>query len=511
MAHITPHLPGTARNPFQQELDPDVFFPGAEREEICQALILDLLTGKQLLHLSGDSGSGKSLVCRVIMERLPSSFTPVYLADPVGSYEDLVRHASIDLGAARGNRADDFSWPEEFNRQLLRRQRENVRVVLILDQAELLFSAALERLLQRNRLDTPDAPGFAMLLAGSGALNTLLSQLAAMGTENVPENSYFLPPLEPDQTEKYLRYRLHAAGIGWDDHDSILDKKSLSRIIKKSQGNIAQINEIASPLLATRLPQPAPAQIDAPQPPPPPLAKKPFLSLYPQEEALQEEAGPAKREAFPPYWEQFFVPSLIELYELLVGNRKILGAVAGVAVLLLSLGLLLDQRRPPAHLELEQASPSQTEAPQELSPRDVEAVQAAAQNIEHHARTVAEAADTPALQATGASLLQERLTASTALVAAAYRGASTIQLLTVSGNDAEKEIISLLNSPLFSKEAKQLYIVRKRSTPPVYFIFYGIFDSLEQARQVRNNMSFELRAHHPYPLAISDALLLNEG
>ena len=107
--------------------------------------------------------------------------------------------------------------------------------------------------------------------------------------------------------------------------------------------------------------------------------------------------------------------------------------------------------------------------------------------------------------------MQERLTASTALVAAAYRGASTIQLRTVSGSDAEEQIITLLDSPLFIREAKQLYIVRKRSTPPAYFIFYGIFDSLEQARQLRNNMPFELRAHHPYPLAITDALLLNEG
>ena len=85
MTHIRPNLFAKSQDPFRQELDADVFFPGAQREEICQALILDLLTGKQLLHLSGDSGSGKSLICQVIMERLPSSFTPVYLESPTGS------------------------------------------------------------------------------------------------------------------------------------------------------------------------------------------------------------------------------------------------------------------------------------------------------------------------------------------------------------------------------------------------------------------------------------------
>lgn len=507
MTNTSPKLSSTDRNPFHQELNPDIFFPGAQREEICQALILDLLTGKQLLHLGGEDGSGKSLICRVIMERLPSSFIPVYLADPVGSYEDLVRHASIDLGAARGNRADDFSWPDEFNRQLLQRQSENVRVVLILDQAEQIFSAALERLLQRNRRNTPDAPGFAMLLAGSGTLTTLLDQLADLGTENIPENSYFLPPLEPDDTEKYLHYRLHAAGIDWAEHDSILDKKSIARIVQQAQGNIARINSTAARLLAARLPKRAPtatepSQLQQPQ------ANKPFLALSPQKEAPSVATDPVDSTNFALRWEQVLAPPLIELYEQLVGNRKLLGVILGVGLLLLSLGLVFDQPHQPAPLLQEQAT--QTEASQKLSPGEAEVVQAAAQDIQHHARPAVTAAGAAA-QATGANLLQERLTASTALVAAAYRGASTIQLHTISGSDAEEQIIALLDSQLYSREAKQLYIVRKRSSPPVYFIFYGIFDSLEQARQVRNNMSFELRAHHPYPLAISDALLLNEG
>lgn len=500
MTHIRPNLFAKSQDPFRQELDADVFFPGAQREEICQALILDLLTGKQLLHLSGDSGSGKSLICQVIMERLPSSFTPVYLESPTGSYEDLFRHACIDLGAARGNRADDFSWPDEFNRQLLQRQGENGRVVLILDQAEQIFSAALERLLQRNRQDTPDAPGFAMLLAGASGLGNLLNQLAALGAENIPDNTYFLPPLEREETEKYLRYRLHAAGIDWAEHGSILDKKSIARIVQQAQGNLALINAKATRLLKNRFPMPAATD--------PPHAKKPCNPLPPQEEAPLTAAEPADSDAIPPGWEQVLAPPLIELYELLVRDRKFLGAILGVALLLLGLGLFLDQRHQSASIAQEQIAP--TDSSQNLSPRDVEIVQAAAEDIKQHARPSVE---TPGglAQTKGASLLQERLTASTALVAAAYRGASTIQLRTVSGSDAEEQITTLLDSPLFIREAKQLYIVRKRSTPPAYFIFYGIFDSLEQARQLRNNMPFELRAHHPYPLAITDALLLNEG
>ena len=58
MTHIRPNLFAKSQDPFRQELDADVFFPGAQREEICQALILDLLTGKQLLLNYATSAAG---------------------------------------------------------------------------------------------------------------------------------------------------------------------------------------------------------------------------------------------------------------------------------------------------------------------------------------------------------------------------------------------------------------------------------------------------------------------
>ncbi len=507
--HAPQAMSSSHRQPFGQEPDPEVFFPGAQREEICQALILDLLTGKQFLHLSGDTGSGKSLICQVIMERLPATFTPVYLAEPTGSYEDIIRHASLDLGAPPSNKPDDFSWPMEFNRQLMQRQGESGRIVLILDQAEQMFAATLERLLQRTRQRTAEEPAFTVLLAGAPGLNGLLSQLATLGAENIPEASYVLPPLDLEETEKYLRYRLHAAQIPWDEHDRILNKKIITRIFKSAQGNCALTNNRAAAILSERLPQPAPAESE------PATCDQPLISIPVQEEPNpwpEHEHDNSNAEVVKQKLQQLenqISPPLVQVYELLTENRKLLGSLLAVAIVFFALGLMLALRQPATSLEqTTQAAPAGDLPAQDAG--NTRVAEATAKDIEEQAR-LAESVMEISPQPSGARLLQERLAASTSLVAAAYRGASTIQVLSVSGSDAEEEMVKLLNTPLFSQQATQLYIVRKRTSTPVYFIFYGIYDTLEQARQARNNMSFELRAHHPYPLAISDALLLNEG
>ncbi len=486
---------GGNREPFHHHPDPDLFFPGAQREKICQSLILDLLHGKGLLHLGGEAGCGKTLLCLVIMERLPAEFIPVYLDDPGGSYEELLHQACLSLEHFSADAADDSSWPEIFERLLHQRQAARERVVLILDQAERMFSATLERLLRRYRRGNSEQAALAILLSGTGGLQSLLGQIADLDPGNIPEASYILPPLDQEETDNYLRYRLHAAGIGWNEHDAVLPEKQSARIFKLAQGNIARTNVLAAEFLAKRpVPRSETAPMEQALPEKAPRQKK-------QQQARPDAASAAEERP----WEEQSTSVLIGLYELLLDNKNLLAILLAAGIFLVGFGLYIDRDSSPA-------PPSQRQMARPGTAGDDEQVSA---DRGAQARQGEKTEETPASpaprQPDAQQVLRERLAASTSLVAAAYRGASTIQLLAVSGDDAEEQILRLLATPSFLHVADQLYIVRKRADQPVYFIFYGLFDTLEQARQVRNNMPFELRAHHPYPLAITDALLLNEG
>ena len=50
----------------------------------------------------------------------------------------------------------------------------------------------------------------------------------------------------------------------------------------------------------------------------------------------------------------------------------------------------------------------------------------------------------------------------------------------------------------------QVYSLR-RQNPPTLFVYYGVYDSLDAAREARNSMPVFLRKHQPYPLSISEA------
>jgi hypothetical protein len=91
-------------------------------------------------------------------------------------------------------------------------------------------------------------------------------------------------------------------------------------------------------------------------------------------------------------------------------------------------------------------------------------------------------------------------------LAGAYRGGYTIQLMMLVSDQAQASITNSLVQDDYYQLRDQLYVLRKKSKPPTLFVFYGIFDSMEAARETRNNMPVFLRTHHPYPLLISDAL-----
>ena len=113
-------------------------------------------------------------------------------------------------------------------------------------------------------------------------------------------------------------------------------------------------------------------------------------------------------------------------------------------------------------------------------------------------------------QRDGDKLFRERRGASATWLAGAYRGLYTIQLMMLTSEQAQASITRMLMQDEYYTLHEQFYILRKKGTPPTFFVFYGIYDSMETAREARNSMPVFLRKHHPYPLAISDALKKTE-
>lgn len=487
-------------SPFREEPDPEIFFPGAKREEICQSLLLDILAGKPLIKLIGREGSGKTLMCRVIIDRLPAQYEVVYIDNPVGSFDDLLRIACIDLGMNLSGKHDTTNFLQEMRHLLELQRAENKKTVLIIDGAEKLFLATLERLV-RHVNDNLDDLSLTIVLSGRPGLDANLEQLAVFCANVDTQTGYYLELLTENETRQYLRYRLNAAGLSREQHGDVFTDGAVAKIFDSAQGNPRMINILAEESLQLS------------------CSEKSFMVLL-------DHVDPEAESSAQP------VNKIIEIYELLRDNRLFTGALAGIVILVLLIGFMLSGNngkvsQPQATTEktikvlpLQPIEPQPSAAARNAEPASQAQNGGPAVPVEQQQSTAVQFGEAEVAKTTptrseerrdGDKLYRERLGASAAWLAGALRGGYTIQLMMLVSDQAQASITNALVQDDYYPLRDQLYILRKKTNPPTLFVFYGIFDSMDAAREARNNMPVALRKHHPYPLSMSDALKKTEN
>lgn len=450
--------------PFAEEPDPEIFFPGAKREEICQSLILDVLAGKQLITLIGREGSGKTLLCRLVVDRLSSEYQVIHLDNPVGSFEDLLRVVCFELGAdPRGERAPD-RYLEELQHLLERKQSERTKVVLIVDEAEKLFLATLERLV-RFIDESGEEQGVTVILAGRPELQANLDQLAVFCTTIDIHSGYSLEELTESETRQYLRFRLGAAGMRREQYEDIFGEGAVAKIFDAARGNVRMTNILAEEALQAF------------------CAEKSFMVLLDHVEPEEPEPENDSR------WDD----KLFEVYELLRSHKFFTGAIVGAVIAVLLTGFLLMGKSG------DRPSPMPAREGGEISLTTDKVNEGAVPGGQSPVPGAPEQRD-------GDKLFRERLAASASWLTGIHKEKFTIQLMLLVSEQAQASVAATLAQEEYAPIVDRLYILRKKTTPPTIFVFYGLYDSLEAAREARNNMPVFLRKHHPYPLAVAEAL-----
>lgn len=435
----------------------EFFFSEMRNEKVFQSLILDIRAGRSLLKLVGQEGYGKSIFCRIVEERLPQGYRAVIVPGLSGSFEELLLHILGAVGAEHRiveGRQEDTE--ETWRDQLAALSAAGTHLVLIIDEVEKMFAATLERLL---RLVTEEAgkANLTLLLVGRPELDERLAQMAAMGTAVHFDASYQLEPFSASDIRQYIYHRCTVAGMSPEHFAEVFTEPIIVKIIADSGGNPRLINTQAEEALKNF------------------CAEKSFMVLLDRvEPEAIEEPVPVSR--------------VVELYEVLLEHKRLTGAVAAAFLLILGVGILLynagnRSATTPLPLGADSTAPAQSSPPGKtsttLSTRD---------------------------QRDGEALFRERLGAGASWLAGMYKGGYTIQLMMLASTSAEYSLADTLVQDDYYPLRDQFYILRKRTNPPTFFVFYGVYDSLEAAREARNSMPVFLRKHHPYPLAISEAM-----
>ncbi len=232
--------------PFPEQIDPAVFFTGGGRDQVCRELVDELLGGRLLVKLTGVEGVGKSLVCQVVSQRLADRAEVVLLDNPIGSFAELLRVICLDLGVDPG--LEDEALETALKEAVADRAGQGRRVVVILDNAEKIFLATLERLL-RLLCELDEQGGFSLLLSGRPALDANLEQLTLYCTGVEISTGHGLALFSQEETRQYLRYRLKQSGLSDERQDEVFAGEAMDKIFAQSGGNPRMINILAEEAL----------------------------------------------------------------------------------------------------------------------------------------------------------------------------------------------------------------------------------------------------------------------
>ena len=179
--------------------------------EAIDTTLAALEMGEGIIQITGEVGTGKTLVCRMLINQLPAHFELAFLPTPAESGSALRIALSRELGLATDG--DNSLLADRLQQALLERKAEGKTVVVLIDEAQALQCDALEAIRLLGNLETEQDKLLHIVLLGQPELD---KQLARHELRQFRQRITFrseLRPLSLAETVAYIEHRLQAAGV----------------------------------------------------------------------------------------------------------------------------------------------------------------------------------------------------------------------------------------------------------------------------------------------------------
>ncbi|MGH8748567.1 MAG: AAA family ATPase [Burkholderiales bacterium] len=232
---------GLSEPPFRITPHTDFFFDGADRGATLEALIYAILNDEGIVKVSGEVGSGKTMLCRVLMERVPAQVETIYLSTPsLGRDEILYAIADeLQLEFSQGRMSVALRELQEYLIQLYAQGR---RVVVLIDEAHAMPEETLEQVRLLSNLETSRHKLLQIVLFGQPELDEALARPSLRQLKDRITHSFRMRPLSEAEVARYLSFRMRAAGYRGPD---VFMPKAVTLIARASGGLTRRINILA--------------------------------------------------------------------------------------------------------------------------------------------------------------------------------------------------------------------------------------------------------------------------
>ncbi|MEL0633071.1 AAA family ATPase [Pseudoalteromonas carrageenovora] len=199
--------------PFTLTPNTEFFCALEPHHEAMQVLTTAIDMGEGFIKVTGEVGTGKTLLCRKLLNQLEPDYIVAYLPNSYLSPEELRWAIAVELGMDVDKALDQQALTQLINHYLLDLQEDNERVVLLIDEAQCLSWETLEALRLFTNLETESEKLIQVVLFGQPELDEKLANNKVRQLRQRISFSYKLRAMTAAEVIYYINHRLQVAGF----------------------------------------------------------------------------------------------------------------------------------------------------------------------------------------------------------------------------------------------------------------------------------------------------------
>ena len=203
---------GLKEFPFSITPDTQFFFPSDASQEALNTILIAAKTGEGFIKITGEVGTGKSMLCRKLMGMLSNDFIVAYIPNPYLDTDTLFREIASELGAPVSPQDSKHQLLRAITDRLMAIHLEGKRALVCLDEAQAMPIETMESLRLLTNMETEKRKLLQVIIFGQPELEDKLNHPSIRQLKQRIAFHYNLTPMVRDEVEYYVQHRLAIAG-----------------------------------------------------------------------------------------------------------------------------------------------------------------------------------------------------------------------------------------------------------------------------------------------------------
>lgn len=207
---------GLRESPFSLTPNTQFFVEARTHREALNVLNVALSNQDGFIKIVGEVGTGKTLLCRLLMKNLEARYLAAFIPNPYLTPHGLRAALGDELGVGGDNTANRHRLMKRIDQRLNQLADQGRQVVLVVDEAQAMPADTLEALRMISNMETERRKLLQVVLFGQPELDRILGQQDMRQLRQRIIFSYELKPLDRLSTTAYIRHRISVAGYRGD-------------------------------------------------------------------------------------------------------------------------------------------------------------------------------------------------------------------------------------------------------------------------------------------------------